>query len=85
MLRRRPPKTAGPLAKLGITAGYTTAADRAAAIGCSRSHLLHCERGFQPPGLELMDRMASVYKVSPESVEQAVEKVMETLRKRGAA
>lgn len=83
MPRRRPPRTAGPLARLGIAAGYETAVERASALGCSRSHLLHCERGAMLPGLDLMDTMAAVYGVHLKDIERAAKRASRNLTKRG--
>ena len=85
MPRRRPPRTAGPLARLGIAAGYETAVERASALGCSRSHLLHCERGAMLPGLDLLVRMAGTYGVGLDVVEKASRKSVRTLKKRGVS
>ena len=86
--RRRPRKDAGDLAALGIRAGYPTATERARAVGCSRSHLLHCERGAVLPGLDLIERMGLAYGVSQRKVEAAAESCLRRLAarsRRGAA
>ena len=83
-MRRRPRRNSSPLAQLGINAGYPTAAARATAIGCSMSHLHHCERGASLPGLDLIDRMVAVYGVPLEKVVGAAEQCCERLLDRAA-
>ena len=83
-MKRRPSRFAGPLAVLGINRGLVTARERAAAIGCSRSHLLHCERGACLPGQELMARMARKYRYAYAKVAGAADECM-VLLERGKA
>ena len=80
--RRRPPNNAGPLARLGILAGFHTAAERADAVACSRSHLLHCERGAMLPSYDLLARMASTYRNSYKRVELAAHESVVMLERR---
>jgi hypothetical protein len=77
MANRRPYwNNVSPLARLGIAAGFRTAADRAEALGCSRSHLLHCEIGSSLPGLDLIARMVTTYETTPETVEKALHDII---------
>lgn len=83
-MKRRPSRFAGPLAAMGIKRGLVTAASRAKAIGCSRSHLLHCERGACLPGVELLARMAQKYRAAYANVEVAAHQCVVRLE-RGVA
>ena len=80
--RRRPPNNAGPLARLGILAGLHTAVERAKACGCSRSHLLHCERGAMLPSYDLLARMARAYRMSYTKTELAAHECVVLLERR---
>ena len=80
--RRRPPNNAGPLARVGILAGFHTAVERAEAVACSRSHLLHCERGAMLPSYDLLARMATTYRKSYKAVELAAHECVVLLERR---
>lgn len=82
---RRRPYPNGPLAQLGIRAGYNNATDRAAAVGCSKSHVQHCEGGFTLPGLDLVSRMALAYGVTGGEVEAAARKCIKVREQRARA
>lgn len=74
--------TANTLAVWGQKQGLVTGAERAAALGISRSHLLHVERGAVYPSPQLVDRMAAVYKRTSDEVERAAHLARETLAHR---
>lgn len=80
--RRRYRLASNPLAILGQRSGLQFAGDRARALGVSRSHLLHVERGAVWPSAELLDRMAEVYHKSLEQLESAAARSREALARR---
>ena len=82
--RRRARSDAGALARLGIAAGFLTAAERAFACGCSKTHMHHLERGAFLPGLDLVSRMGLAYGATPAKVETAARKDIAARIKRGA-
>lgn len=77
--------TSSPLAVLGQRAGFATAAERAAAVGISRSHLLHIERGAVRPSLEVVGRMAEAYHQAEGAIERAADTCQATLARRTIA
>lgn len=84
--QRRPMRlTSNPLAVFGQRAGFPTAAERAAAVGISRSHLLHVERGAVRPSLEVVSKMAEAYKVSEGEIERAADLTRANLARRTIA
>jgi hypothetical protein len=81
--RRRPRSDSGQLARLGIEAGFLTAAERAFACGCSKTHMHHLERGAFLPGLDLVSRMGLTYAVTRAAVEAASRADIKARIKRG--
>jgi transcriptional regulator with XRE-family HTH domain len=71
--------TRSPLGALGQAAGFESRVARAAALGISVSHLSHVERGDVRASVDLMDRMAEVYKVHAAKVERAANLCREEL------
>ena len=80
--RRQFRLASNPLAILGQRAGLQFAGDRARALGISRSHLLHVERGAVWPSAELLDRMSAVYHKGIEQLENAAARSREALARR---
>lgn len=77
--------TANLLAAMGQKAGYPTANDRAKALGISRSHLLHMERGEFRPSPRVVDAMCLAYHKTPEQIERAADFQIEQLATRKIA
>jgi hypothetical protein len=69
---------------LGIEAGFLTAAERAFACGCSKTHMHHLERGAFLPGLDLVSRMGLAYGAMPDTIERAARRDIAARIKRGA-
>lgn len=82
---RRIRSNASRIARYGIIKGYRTAQERADALGISRSHILHLERGDGTASVWLMDRMAELYGRSQNAVADALREARSSLRKREAA
>ena len=74
--------SASLLARYGIRAGMRTAQDRADALGVSRSHLLHLERGAVNASDDLIDRMAELYDRPRARIEDALDIQRKSLAKR---
>ena len=74
--------TSSPLAALGQRAGFATAAERAAATGLSRSHILHLERGAVRPSMEAIRAMSEAYHQPEAKIERASELCRESLAHR---
>lgn len=53
------------LAQIRVKAGYKTAQDAADLLGISRVHLLGIERGKGGPSEDLLQRMATLYRMDP--------------------
>jgi transcriptional regulator with XRE-family HTH domain len=70
------------LARYGQDAGFITAQERADAIGFSRSHLLHVERGDFMPSPAMVDAMARVYNQPDTKIERAARTCVENLAQR---
>lgn len=80
--RRRMRLTGNSLAAMGQKVGLITGQERAVALGISRSHLMHVERGAIRPSPALVDRMAEVYRKPVEVIERASDLARETLAHR---
>lgn len=80
--RRRMRLTNNPLAMLRQQAGFSSAGEGAAAIGYSRSHLLHVERGDFMPSPEMVDAMAAAYNQPVTKIERAARLAVENLAQR---
>jgi hypothetical protein len=69
------------LARLGVAAGYTSCAKRAAVLGCSEFHLRQVELGRNGASKGLIARMAGLYHVSRETIAQAIEEIANERKK----
>jgi transcriptional regulator with XRE-family HTH domain len=69
--RRRVRLASNPLSRIGQRAGFSTALERATALGVSRSYLLQVERGAHLPSPRLIESMAKAYKHPAELLEKA--------------
>ena len=56
--------------------------ERALALGVSRSHLMHVERGAVFPSADLIDRMSATYKKPSEVIQRAANLARESLAHR---
>jgi hypothetical protein len=63
-----------PLAQLGYKAGYLTTILRAEALGCSLGHLYNIERGRAGASDALVGRIAGLYGVTRETVQDAIKR-----------
>lgn len=57
-----------PVARAGVKAGFLTSYKRAEAVGCSRYYLLKVEQGSIRPSTRIVERMAEVYNLAPQTV-----------------
>jgi transcriptional regulator with XRE-family HTH domain len=57
-----------PVARAGVRAGLLTSYKRAEAIGCSRVYLLKIEQGTIRPSPRIVEKMAEVYKLAPQTL-----------------
>lgn len=80
--RRRLRLTNNPLALLRQQAGFASAEAAAKALGYSRSHLLHVERGDFMPSPEMVDAMAAAYHKATTVIERAARLSVENLAQR---
>jgi transcriptional regulator with XRE-family HTH domain len=71
-----------PLAKFRMAAGIGTAEQAAKLLDCSRSHLLHIERGRYGASRELMAAMAKIYGVSESKIHEAIRSARKDLARR---
>lgn len=62
-----------PLSKIRVAAGFRFATDAAGRLECSRVHLLNVERGATGASDALINRMATLYRVAPETVGEAIQ------------
>lgn len=74
--------SASQVARYGILAGLKTAQERADALGISRSHLLHVERGAVRPSEDLVDRMGELYGRETWKIQDACDVQRRSLAKR---
>ncbi len=77
-----PLKPRSELARLRVAAGFDTALEGAARLGCSRIHLLNCERGASKPGPSLIQKMAKVYGKSVKSLNDMVKSAQRDMLRR---
>lgn len=80
--RRRIRLTGNSLAVYGQRVGLITGQERALALGVSRSHLMHVERGAVFPSADLIDRMSATYKKPSEVIQRAANLARESLAHR---
>lgn len=80
--KRRGRLTGNSLAVYGQKVGLVTGQQRATALGVSRSHLMHVERGSIYPGPKLIDAMVKTYKKPMDVIVRAANLARETLAHR---
>lgn len=68
-----------PLAKLRVKAGFPHAQDAATRLECSASWLLNVERGANIPSLDLIKKMARVYRQRRRAIIEALQQGRQAL------
>lgn len=76
--------SSSPLGKIRLQAGFLSARVVADLIGCSTTHMHQLERGRTGGSRGLRGRLAGLYRVPIEEIDQAVKECRKNLTKRMA-